>query len=204
MALEIRFVALEKWPGTQTLPSERKRSQFSAKWSTTIELLETELEHLKAREIVLQADCDQSQIRLDGHLRSDAKLRGPGIVLSFECPSGAMSFPCDRFLDWQANVRAIALSLEALRSVDRYGVTQHAEQYRGWAKLPGPSPEFPGVTEARAWLFRVLEIRSFEEVGGLDRLRTIGTLRFHPDRNGGDAALWKKWTAAAKWLGIEI
>ena len=47
-----------------------------------------------------------------------------------------MRFPCDTFTDWQANVRGIALALEALRAVDRYGVTQQAEQYRGWTALP--------------------------------------------------------------------
>jgi hypothetical protein len=38
--------------------------------------------------------------------------------------------------DWQHNVRAIALGLEALRKVDRYGITRRGEQYAGWKALP--------------------------------------------------------------------
>jgi hypothetical protein len=37
-------------------------------------------------------------------------------------------------------VRAIALSLEALRKVDRYGVTKSGEQYKGFKALPPASP----------------------------------------------------------------
>lgn len=204
MSIDIRFVALEKWPGQATLWTARKRSQFSAKWSATIDLLESELGHLKARDVVIQADCDRDQIRIDGHFRAGAKMRGPGVVLSFECPKGSMSFPCDRFSDWQANVRAIALSLEALRSVDRYGVTQQAEQYRGWAKLPGPEKVFATPLDAQKWLFDALKVDSISAAGGLDSLRRLAISRFHPDRNDGDSSLWRKWAAVAGMLGIEI
>lgn len=46
---------------------------------------------------------------------------------------------------WEDNLRAIALALEALRKVDRYGVTRRGEQYTGWKQLTagdsGPSAE---------------------------------------------------------------
>jgi len=48
--------------------------------------------------------------------------------------------PCDSFKDWEANLRAIALSLERLRAADRYGVTtEEKEQYIGWLRLPATS-----------------------------------------------------------------
>lgn len=138
MGLVINFVSLNgTWPAKPTPTYRRKNSPFKAGWSSTIELLERELQHLKATNIVIQADCDRSEIRIDGQLRANAKLNGPGVVIAFESPSkGALSFPCDTFTEWKANVRGIALSLEALRAVDRYGVTQQAEQYKGWTALP--------------------------------------------------------------------
>jgi hypothetical protein len=47
---------------------------------------------------------------------------------------------CER---WEHNVRAIALGLEALRAVDRHGITRRGEQYAGFKALPpgGPSVE---------------------------------------------------------------
>lgn len=137
--LAYQFRPIDQWPGNQT--ASRKKSPFSAGWTSTLDLLERELRHIAGREIVIQADVDLSMIRNDGMLRADAKPRSPRIILSFESKHGALSYPCDRYTHWQANVRAIALSLEALRTVDRYGVTRQAEQYKGWARLPPPRGE---------------------------------------------------------------
>src|SRR5579863_10251967 len=60
-------------------------------------------------------------------LYAGAKLRTQGIILTFNSKHGPLSYPCDKYSNWQANLRAIALSLEALRAVDRYGVT-HPEK----------------------------------------------------------------------------
>jgi hypothetical protein len=35
---------------------------------------------------------------------------------------------------WQDNLRAVALGLEALRRVERYGIAQRGEQYAGWRR----------------------------------------------------------------------
>lgn len=206
--MDIRFVALEKWPVAPTPSHRRVDSPFRAKWAQTIDLLETELNHLKAKEIVIQADCDRSQIRLDGLMRADAKLRGPGVVLSFESKHGPLSYPCDQYKDWQDNVRAIALSLEKLRAVDRYGVTRQAEQYKGWARLPDKSQSGPFATPSAAcdWLTKELAITV--PVPSCDEhratLRKAAMAAFHPDRNAGDDARWKLWTAAAAVLAIEV
>lgn len=140
MTLRLTFRAITAWPGdTPATPhSQRRRSQFSANYSATLELLERELNFLDAKNVIVEANCDPSMIRLDGCFRSKATLRGPGIIVSFDSKHGPVRYPCDKFLNWDCNLRAIALSLEALRSVDRYGVTRRGEQYQGWAKLEGP------------------------------------------------------------------
>lgn len=196
--VNIRFVAMERWPGKPTVA--RKNSRFDSPWSSTIELLDRELTHLSARDVVIQADCGHDQVRLDGHLRANARLRGPGVIISFKSKGRPLSFPCDRFSEWQDNVRAIALTLEHLRAVDRYGVTQHAEQYTGWAKLP--SPETATVT---------LEgVEHFLRIHGIDpslrgeELRRASILKFAPDRNDGDDSLWKQWLRLAPAVGVEV
>ncbi len=45
-------------------------------------------------------------------------------------------FPCDRFKHWDDNLRAISLTLERMRAVDRYGVTLNKQQYAGFKALP--------------------------------------------------------------------
>src|SRR5690606_26744073 len=116
------------WPGEPTV--KRKASLFRASYADTLRLLDAELRHLRATQVVIQAACGEEDIRLDGQLRASAKLRSPAIILSFHSKHGPLSYPRDRYTDWQDNLRAIALALQALRAVDRYGVTRQAEQYR--------------------------------------------------------------------------
>lgn len=191
--MDYQFRPIEQWPGKRT--RSPRRSQFSASWSKTTDLLETELAHLRARNIVIQADCDESQIRLDGMLRASARMNGQGIILSFDSHHGPLSYPCDRFDRWQDNVRAIALALEALRKVDRYGVTQNAEQYKGWAKLPPPAAssfDIETVEEARAVILRAAGVDKviWSDPWQANAVR-LAKRKTHPD-HGGDAAEFKR------------
>lgn len=163
--IEARFHPLDlaTWPGTPTPPARRKGPQFRSSWSQTLTLLEDELRHLRAKDIVIQADFTARDIRQDGWPRADARKPSfPGVVVSFQSNVGPLTYATDIYSDgyfwrsqvgsrgepgfkegasiplpgWQANVRAIALSLEALRAVDRHGVTKRGEQYVGFGALP--------------------------------------------------------------------
>lgn len=125
---------------------------FKATWADTIKLLEYEAgEWLGAKLIVIEVDLKTRDIRGDGLPRSDARIGGnhPGVRISFESIYGPLQYASDaheyqgwgKLAGWQANVRAIALSLVALRAVDRYGVSRTGEQYRGWTQLESrPAP----------------------------------------------------------------
>ena len=182
---EVRFEPIEQWPGVPT--KGRKRSQFRASYGNTLTLLDRELEHLKAKNIVLQVCVDRNRIRLDGILRSDARPSSPGVILSFRCKHGELMYPCDTYDDWQDNLRAIAMALEALRAVDRYGVTSRAEQYRGWQQLPSPEgPVIKTRDQALQFLGKVLgctlnELRGVETIDAFVRQAQFKT---HPDHGG--------------------
>lgn len=186
--MEMRIAPLVSWPGVPT--KDRQKSRFDSTYSQTLNLLERELGMLGAREVVIQVDCDASQVRLDGRLRADARLRGPGVVLSFELDKQPVSFPCDRYPDWHDNLRAIALSLEALRAVDRYGVTRQAEQYRGWMALPAPSQS------RDAAMAKVYELAGVPRSFTFETARKNALAKCHPDRNGGATKLWDEIQAA--------
>ncbi len=139
--LNAHFKPLRQWPGQRV--SETECSRFKAGYDNTLAKLEYELGKLEASDIIIQVDgLTPDWIRNDGWPKGqwwNLKRARSGVILSFQSPKGAISFPCDRFEYWQDNLRAIALSLEALRAVDRYGVTRGNEQYRGWAQLEAPS-----------------------------------------------------------------
>lgn len=121
--------------------SSRKRATFKAGYAATIQLLRRELLHLRASKVVIEAAVSEQDIRNDGLIRSDARPQHPGVIVSFSTPGGPLRFPCDTYATLQDNLRAIALALEALRRVDRYGVTRKGEQYTGWKQLPGGTVE---------------------------------------------------------------
>lgn len=189
-------------------------SRFATTWSGCVELLERELDMLNARDIVIEVDVPERGIRLDGQLRADAKATSPAVRLAFDSKHGPLTYATDRFVrpswrrnvmadDWQHNLYAIASSLEALRKVDRYGVTKRGEQYAGWKAIgSGAATEMPaGLSRDAAGelLYRVGECDVYQPPEVAHRRARA---RAHPDRNGGDRTTWDLVEQAAKVLGV--
>lgn len=132
----VRFHPLRpgEFPQTGRIP---RGDQFSSYWTNTLSLLEAELDKLGANDVVIQIAVSESDIRIDGWPRANAQPSHPGVIVSFDSRHGPLRYLTDSFLDWKANVRAIALGLQALRAVDRYGITLRGEQYSGWKQLTG-------------------------------------------------------------------
>lgn len=130
-------------PLSMRLSGGSVRSPFSASWSSTVRLLAVEVKHLRPRQTLLEVDVTERDLRLDGMPRANAVAATPGVILTLiGTPHGDLRYPCSTFWTWQDNVRGVALALEALRKVDRYGVTKRGEQYAGWKQLEsgsGPS-----------------------------------------------------------------
>jgi hypothetical protein len=141
--LTINIQPMPKWPQDPTI--ERKNTPFLSKgkqvaFEESMKLLERELAAVKARKVTLFTMHSPEDIRVDGRLRGDTRQPShPGVILQFEKYAGyddqtkqsnyvELRFPCDTFNG------AIALALEALRKVDRYGVTTGA-QYAGYKAL---------------------------------------------------------------------
>lgn len=142
----LTFRPIKVWPTGWPNPRGGKPSPFDASYSKTLDLLDRELSHLGAKDPILQVDASERECRLDGQLRADARVHYRGVILSFQTRSyGALSYPCDAFerpswksgapAAWQQNLRAVALGLEALRKVERYGIAQRGQQYAGYAEI---------------------------------------------------------------------
>jgi hypothetical protein len=201
------FRPIDKWPGKPTPPYSRKNSPFDSAYLKTLDLLERELIHLNAKNIVIQAEVDLIQVRNDGWLKSNASVRGPAVILSFTRgdKSQTYSYPCDTFNSWQANLRAIALSLEALRRVDRYGVTSSGEQYQGFKRIAAPDP----LTERNAALEVLAQISGLNLSGAPDSNQVeiayrAAARRAHPDVATGSIELFAKLQAAMSILRPKV
>lgn len=180
--MDVRFRPLGDWPQPET--KGRKNPQFRSTWSQTLTLLDAELRHLGAKNVVVEVAMTARDIRLDGWPRADARASFPGVIVSFDSRFGPLRYLTDTFENggywvpgglgrpgrmeyvpgWQNNLRAIALSMEALRAVDRYGVSKRGEQYVGWGQLPPGRPMHAAMTVEEA--FRHLGLPRLDEAGG--------------------------------------
>jgi hypothetical protein len=142
----IYYRPIKKWPEgwAKGLQIGTIGSPFSSPWSSTLTLLGRELDMLGVDEATLQVDTAERNCRADGGLRRDARIDYHGVILTLDSPEhGRLTYPCNAFVagmgnkeSWRENVRAIALGLESLRRVERYGIANRGEQYAGFAELP--------------------------------------------------------------------
>lgn len=202
----VEFRPLRAWPGAATPPAQRRsRYTFKVTAGGTLHELEEELGRIRARDAFLEVDVRSPRdIRQDGRMRADASPASPGVVLYFTHPSaGDLRFACDGYDVWHHNVRAILLTLDALRAVDRYGAVRDGQQFTGFRALTATTGLTMGMTAA---------LRIFEEASNLraeprtpERLRElyrVARAATHPDRTGGDRTKWDQVEAAARVLGV--
>lgn len=200
MSIDYTFRPIQQWPGKLRSHSQRKRSPFACPHNRNLVAMARELEHQRARNVVIQLALDDRDLRLDGLPRKGANPSHPGVILTFEKPgkkderATTLNFPCDTYTTWQDNLRAIVLALDALRRVDRYGVTQNNEQYRGWAQLPPPgglvTPPPMSVEEASEFVARAAgcspPTAPMQNTEAFRSCYRDAAKKLHPDSNGGD------------------
>lgn len=193
----------------------RGRGTFKATWTETQAMLRLELDRLHAHNVVLAADFTEADLKADGLPRANARQpQFPGVEIFFDSVHGPLVYGTDTHVFWQHNVRAIALSLQALRSVDRYGVTRASEQYKGWRVLTAGPVEHTlpgGMTRHEAALFvaqhsgrvdvaaTAAMIEDSREIA-ISYARTAAK-RLHPDA-GGSSALFDQLQRAKAALAV--
>lgn len=190
--------------------SARERSRVDATWTKTLTLLGREIDHLGGRDVVIEIDVREQDLKLDGTLRANARTpEHPAVVVAFETDQhGSMLYRCDRFfapyygqVDWQHNVRAIALTLESLRAVDRYGATETGQQYTGFKALPaGRAMPASHMTDDEALAVLVAIAGPDADWDDDASLHRKARAVAHPDRNNGDQTLWDQVEQAANAL----
>ncbi|HYW51667.1 MAG TPA: hypothetical protein VE861_13725 [Gemmatimonadaceae bacterium] len=214
MSGQLTYGSIREWPGTTKAP--RGPATFKMKYSDSKQLLLDELRRAGARNATLALDINHGDLNRFGELYADAKPSSSRVLLTFtRTVAGAqrtLSFPCWQFLAWQHNMHAIALTLEALRSVERYGATQQDQQWKGFAALGSGDDTARAINTQALALSPERAARILVEAhptmgasaGGmgieilakamLDRTASAGMMKLahesrshaHPDRSGND------------------
>lgn len=197
--MQATFRPLQWTAATTPADGRRSRYTFKASWPSTLSLLDRELGYLDAENLIIQADFLERDLRLDGMPKANARQPDfPGVRILFDSKHGPLVYETDAYEFWQHNVRAIALALEALRAVDRYGVTHRAEQYKGWKAIESGG----GLTTSEQ------ARRTLRRLGGVDdgfhsdmALYRAAVKTTHPDQ-GGSREDWDLVQKAREVLGL--
>jgi hypothetical protein len=214
---QVRPLSSRHW--IQSGPSETSR--FTSTWSNTLDLLLREIDFLDGHSIAIGVDATEEDFKLNGELRARARLRSPAVEIAFESKYGPLIYQSAQYVGtpynnkmelWQHNVRAVALTLEAARAMDRYGATRTGQQYVGFKAIgsgQASEPDVPVFTQQEAADY----LRSEEVTGilggeglSLKSAYRLAARRFHPDA-GGDAGMWAKIDAARATLkraGVDL
>jgi hypothetical protein len=171
------------WPEGRPRASHsyRETAKFKASFARARDDVLHEIELLVGRYTVRQAEIIISTnvaLRRDGlPLANQRQPDDPGVAVYFTYKKKQVCFACDRWTKIEDNMRAIALTIAALRGIARWGTGDMMEAaFRGFSALPAP-----GAT-TRTWRV-VLELGPGERNLDVarDRYRRLASLR-HPDK----------------------
>ena len=125
------------WPVGWPRSPKPKMDRFA--WNLTVagarNEVYDELRLLGARDVVISSNAELNR---DGRLSSRQRhIEDPGVAVYFTLKGEQRCIPCDRWDRLQANLHAIALSIGALRGLDRWGASEMVSAaFRGFAALP--------------------------------------------------------------------
>lgn len=139
-----------------------------------------ELGRMDARNIIISTNIP---LKNDGNPYSTyQRPADAGVAIYFQVDGKAMALCCDKWNSVEANLKALKMSIDALRGLDRWGVSDILDRaFMGFKALPEKAASFP-------WW----------EVLGLERNCTKKEVeaaykkqakKAHPD-NGGDPHKW--------------
>lgn len=171
------------WPAGWARTTSRRSASFKVDYDKALRELGYEIERMGGRYPVMSTN---QELRLDGQPRRDkGEPRDPGVAVYFELKGKQKVFACDSFHTVRDNIRAIGLTIAALRSVERYGATAMLERtLNAFDALPPPKS---------CW--DVLGLKPGAGAGQIQSAYTMLALKHHPDK-GGDPDVMAEINAA--------
>lgn len=167
------------WPVGYKRTASRTHSQFKQTMDKAQKQLHKELDRINATGIIVSSNIP---VRKDGMFYTDwmnKKIQDPGVAVYFKHKGKDTVLCCDNYKTIWENVYAIAKTVEMLRAIDRYGVSDFISRtFTGFTALPESI-----VTEYKAW-YQVLQVQpaaSAEEIKAAYRMLSKV---HHPDVGG--------------------
>lgn len=170
------------WPIGYKRSANRTRSRFKVTMDASQRLLQKEVSRLGGKNLVVSTNIP---VRKDGGLYADwmnKRIDDPGVAIYFRYQDNDISMCCDQYERIWENVYALAKGIEALRSLERWGVSDFLQRaFTGFAALPEAKSKTPTFTPWYITLEVPHHADLFEIKAAFRRLSKL----YHPDAPGG-------------------
>lgn len=183
------------WPAGKARCKSRKHAMFKVKHDRALEEMLEEVRRMKGQRVVVSTNM---KVRQDGMpYAKQVNIWDVGVAVYFWRDGKQVCVACDQYTTITDNVRAIGLTLECMRGIERYGGNQMLEQaFRGFAALPSP------IDLPSPW-WEVLGLTPEATEEGIRAARVSLARRFHPDSGSEPNESKMKAVNAAADEGIE-
>lgn len=161
-----------QWPAGWPRSTSREPSKFKSTLPAALAMLKREVNLLGGKSLVLSSNVTLGE----------EKPKDVGVGAYFLLREQGIAIPCDRWSKVEDNVKAIALTIEAMRGMERWGAKHMiTAMFQGFIALPersGPS----------CWDVLGLSPTNATEAGIMTAWRTKAQL-LHPDKGGSTEAM---------------
>lgn len=170
-----------QWPVGWPRNKHPRIATFKVDYDSAVRGLAYELERLHADSAYISTDYP---LRMDGQPRRSEYPASSAVAVYFVRNGRQLCIPCDKFLSVRDNIRAIGLTLEAIRRMERYGTSQTVEAtLSGFTALPETASPNVGP---RPW-HEVLQVSPGADPSVVKAAYRNLAAKYHPDnRETGD------------------
>ena len=198
---------------TRTPSYKRKRSQFQVSFAKArddlLDLL-VELKRLNATNIIISSNVETRQDGLPYSGRRNPD--DPGVAVYFRSFKKEYALGCDKWDRVKDNIRAIGCHINALRGIERWGVSSVEEAFepfllpiasgnptfyerRSSPELASPTYQSGGQNDTFSMWWTVLNVSPNASVEEIKQAYKKLSLTHHPDV-GGDRTAWERLSKA--------
>lgn len=181
------------WPDGYPRSNYKKRSAFRCTFSGAVKGITHEIRLMGGKNPIISTNIP---IKKDGFPYSATTFRkpdDPGVAVYFTYENEQIVLACDKWTNIEENMQAICKALEAMRGIERWGVTDMLKRaFTGFKALPN------GVTEYNnePW-FKVLHVSKTAPEEMVKTAYRHLVKKYHPDNlDTGDSKMFEKIQAA--------
>lgn len=163
------------WPAHTPRAQDPAGSQFKTSFGIARDCLILEIKRLGGEHAVLSANI---ALKPDGMPYANRpEPQDKGVAVYFQYNGKSMCFACDKWNKVGDNIQAIRKTIEAIRSIERWGSKDMLEAaFTGFVALPAPQ-------QKRAW-HEILGVRPNAPISEIKQAYHLRAKIVHPDKGG--------------------